>query len=75
MSHSCSQSNALVFEAGLVEKRASTRPLAISAALTAPVVLHEGFDVTTDVTRLVSEGYGNYVISYTHTFKQLCVHT
>ena len=59
MSRSCGESNALVFDANLVERAATTRPLAIQASATAPVVLHEGFDVTSDRTRLFSEGYMN----------------
>ena len=59
MSDSCGQSNALVLGADLVDKVATTKPLAISAAPTASVILREAFDVTDDITRLVSEGYVN----------------
>ena len=59
MSDSCGQSNALVLGADLVDKVATTKPLAISATPTASIILHEGFDVTGDITRLVSEGYVN----------------
>ena len=59
MSRSCGEPNALVFDANLVERVAITRPLAIQASATAPVVLNEGFDVAGDRTRLFSEGYMN----------------
>ena len=57
MSASCGSLNSLVFGARLIDRVAVTRPLAISTTPTTPVVLHEGFDSTTDATRLVTEGY------------------
>ena len=57
VSRSCGESSALEFSANLVEKVAITRPHAMQAAPTIPVVLREGFNVTSDSTRLVSEGY------------------
>ena len=57
VSSSCGSSNALVFGAGLMDRVAVTRPLAIPTTHTTPVVLREGFDVITDNTRLVNEGY------------------
>ena len=57
MSTSCGSSNSLVFGAGLMDRVAVTRPLAIHTAPIIPVVLRERFDSTTDTNRLVSEGY------------------
>ena len=62
VSDSCGQSNALVIGTDLVDRVATTKPLAISAAPTASVLLHEGFDVSSDITRLVSEGYVTFVL-------------
>ena len=54
---SCGSSNALVFGTGLMNRVAVTKPLAIHNEPTIPVVLHEGFDDTGDITRLVTDGY------------------
>jgi len=64
VSHSCGQPNALVFGANLQERAAITKPLAMSTTPTSPVVLHEGFDVSSDATRLVSEGYVNIIFEF-----------
>lgn len=68
MSDSCGQSNSLVFGADLMDRVATTRPLAISATPTASVLLHEGFDVASDITRLVSEGYITFIFNFAHTY-------
>jgi len=64
VSGSCGSLNALVFGAGLMDRVAVTRPLVIPTTPTTPVVLREGFDVTSDATRLVTEGYVKILSKY-----------
>jgi len=40
-----------------MDRVAVTKPLAVHNIPTVPEVLHEGFDVIGDATRLVTEGY------------------
>jgi len=67
VSSSCGSLNSLVFGTGLVDSVAVTRPLVVPTMPTTPVVLREGFDVTSDATRLATEGYVKILSK--HTFQ------